>query len=93
MPIRSNLHTHTIYCDGVSTPREMAEAALANGFVSLGFSGHSYTPYDDCGMSPAQALAYRQEVLALQREYAGRLEIFLGLENDAVAPQPLEGYE
>lgn len=93
MPFRSNLHTHTTYCDGVSTAREMAEAARKAGFVSLGFSGHAYSPYDPCGMSPANTLAYRRDVLALRGEYAGRLEIFLGLENDAAAPQDVSGYD
>ena len=93
MSFRSNLHTHTTYCDGVSTAREMTEAAQKAGFVSLGFSGHAYSPYDPCGMSPENTLAYRQDVLALREEYAGRLEIFLGLENDSAASQDVSGYD
>jgi len=94
MPIRSNLHTHTVYCDGVSTPREMAEAALASGFVSLGFSGHAYTSFDkSCCMTPTGTLAYRREVLSLREEYAGRLDLFLGLENDGAEPQDTAGYD
>ena len=33
--IKSNYHTHTLFCDGVNTPREMAEQALALGFEAL----------------------------------------------------------
>ena len=36
-----NLHTHSTFCDGKNTPREMIEAAIALGFNSLGFSGHA----------------------------------------------------
>ena len=42
----SNLHTHTHYCDGKYSPEEMVQAAIREGFVSLGFSGHSFTPCD-----------------------------------------------
>ena len=40
-----NLHTHTNYCDGIDTPTEMIEAAIAKGFGGIGFSGHSYMFY------------------------------------------------
>ena len=42
MAILSNAHTHTTFCDGKNTAEEMVQAALDNGFVSLGFSGHSF---------------------------------------------------
>ena len=37
---KSNLHTHTVLCDGRDTVRHMADRAYGKGFVSLGFSGH-----------------------------------------------------
>ena len=37
-----NLHTHTTFCDGQSTPGELVRAALAAGLTALGFSGHSH---------------------------------------------------
>ena len=43
--MKQNLHTHTIYCDGINTPEELVEAAIAKGFDSIGFSGHSYMSY------------------------------------------------
>ena len=43
MTYLQNLHTHTTYCDGRDTPVEMIESAIAQGFDSIGFSGHSYT--------------------------------------------------
>ena len=94
MPIRSNLHTHTVYCDGQNTPLEMVEAAIEKGFRSIGFSGHAYTAFDpDCCMSPTGTLAYCAEIRTLQEEYTGVIDVFLGLENDGLVPQPTDGYD
>ncbi len=94
MRIRSNLHTHTIYCDGQNTPLEMVEKALELGFRSIGFSGHAYTAFDGCCcMTPTGTLAYRREIRELQQQYAGRIDIFLGLENDGLVPYPADGFD
>lgn len=76
--IKSNYHTHTLFCDGVNTPREMAEQALALGFEQLGFSGHMDL---DITMNLA---AYDQEIRHLQKEYRGRLDILRGVELDTL---------
>ena len=39
-----NLHTHSIYSDGKSTPREHVEEAVRQGLIKLGFSEHSPLP-------------------------------------------------
>ncbi len=90
----SNFHTHTCYCDGADSPGELAEAALALGCPALGFSGHAYTAFDTsyC-MSREGTAAYRREVRALQREYAGRLEIRLGVEQDYFSGESTEEYD
>ncbi len=94
MRIRSNLHTHTVYCDGQNTPLEMVEKALELGFRSIGFSGHAYTAFDGCCcMTPTGTLAYRREIRELQKQYADRIDIFLGLENDGLVPYPADGYD
>lgn len=87
--ILRDYHTHTRYCDGQNTPREMAAAAAARGMAALGFSGHSHTAYDEsyC-MSPAATEQYAAEVLALREEYRGRLEIYLGVEDDLHGARP-----
>ncbi len=78
-----NLHTHTTFCDGANTPEEMVRSALALGMDSLGFSGHgpSCAP-DDAAMPPESVPAYRAELLRLCPEYAGQMDILLGLERD-----------
>ena len=80
----SNIHTHSIYCDGRDTPEAMVQTALAKGLTALGFSGHSYAPFDPSfiGMSPEATADYRKEVLHLKEKYADQIRIYLGLEQD-----------
>lgn len=80
--MRANFHTHTAFCDGKDTPAEMAERALELGFEALGFSGHSGGGADNVGMPPAAAAAYRAQIARLKPEYAGRMEIYCGIEQD-----------
>ena len=82
----TNYHTHTTYCDGNSTPREICEEAVSLGMKELGFSGHSYTSIDEsyC-MSIQGTKQYYEEINALKVEYDGRLGVLCGLERDYFA--------
>lgn len=63
----------------------MVEFALAHGFTHLGFSSHAPLPYENTfSIKAGDYLAYCQEVRTLQQEYAGRIEISLGLEIDYI---------
>lgn len=86
----SNFHTHSCYCDGKATPREMVDFAVGHGFTALGFSGHSPLPFDNT-FSITDYDGYCREVRALQEEYKDRIEISLGLEFDYV-PGMLEDF-
>lgn len=94
---RQNLHTHTTFCDGKDTAREMVEAAIALGMDSLGFSGHSPYPADipqDWVMQETDVLRrYRQEIIRLRQVYGDRIQLFLGLEQDILSPSPREDYD
>ena len=69
-----NLHTHTTYCDGRDTPVEMIESAIAQGFDSLGFSGHSFTFYSQAiPMSTEGTEEYKKEITALKEKYADKI--------------------
>lgn len=90
-PFSCSVHTHSALCDGKNTPREMAAAALAAGVRYFGFSGHSHTPVPadaDCVL-PADPAAYRDAVLSLRAQYAGSMEILLGIEQDSYTEQPV----
>ena len=78
----SSFHTHTTFCDGKSTPEEIAETAYERGFSALGFSGHGYTDFDHT-YCMKDTEGYCREVLALKEEYKGKMEIYLGVEEDA----------
>jgi len=89
-----NLHTHTNYCDGRLPPEEMIKAALRAGCDSLGFSEHSYVPFDpDYSMPPETAEEYVREINELRFKYEGIIEIFLGVEHDYFTAITLEGLD
>lgn len=92
-----NLHAHTTFSDGRHTPEEMAEGAVRAGCASLGFSEHSPLPLsadpDGWTMKRDKVEVYRKTVLGLREAYAGRLEIFLGLEQDMDSDAPDAGYD
>ncbi|MDE7244532.1 MAG: histidinol-phosphatase [Oscillospiraceae bacterium] len=92
-----NLHTHTVFGDGKDTVEGMVQGALRSGCVSLGFSEHSHLPAaadpDGYTMRPEETPVYRDEVLQMQEKYAGKLEIFLGLEQDIDSILPQNSYD
>lgn len=85
-----NLHTHSIYSDGKSTPREHVEEAIRQGLVKLGFSEHGPLPFDNNFSVKAERMPeYLAEIAQLKEELDGRdgrdrLEILVGLEADYI---------
>lgn len=81
-----NLHTHTPRCrHAIGAEQEYVEEAIAAGYEALGFSDH--TPYWFPGdyyshmrMYPDELQNYADTVRALQKQYAGKIRIPLGLE-------------
>ena len=68
-----NYHTHTIFCDGKDTPESLVEEALRLGCREIGFSGHSYTYFDESWcMSKEKTKAYRECILRLKSKYKKR---------------------
>lgn len=84
--LRADFHAHTTYCDGRNSPGEMAAAAFRLGLTDFGLSGHAYFPGWDGGMDEASFAAYQNEVYGLKEEYRGRMNVYLGVELDAVGP-------
>ncbi len=81
----ANYHTHTTFCDGKSTPEEIVLSAIDGGLFAIGFSGHGYTDFDTryC-MNDTEG--YIREITRLKEKYRGRIEIYLGVEEDAHHP-------
>lgn len=88
-----NLHQHTTFCDGHDTPEEVVQYAIANGFGSIGFSGHCHMPFATYGMTLESTKQYRKEIARLKEKYDGRIDIFCGLEFDPSCPEQPEGYD
>ncbi|MDR0840643.1 MAG: histidinol-phosphatase HisJ family protein [Christensenellaceae bacterium] len=83
MTFYGDFHTHTSYSDGENTPREMAESACTMGLSALGITDHAYALCDEDCCIPQSAVRPRYDALrALQREYADRLAIGCGIEQD-----------
>jgi histidinol-phosphatase (PHP family) len=88
--MKFDLHTHHERCghaDGMI--RAYIEAAIAAGLDAVGISDHSPYFYSDVDrLQPGIAMAksefprYVAEVLELKREYAGRIDVLLGVESD-----------
>lgn len=82
---KANFHTHTLWCDGKNTPREMIEGAIARGFALLGFSSHVSGSDPSDTVCPFERIAdYAAEIRSLEREYADKIIIKLGVEADYI---------
>ncbi|MCD7748246.1 MAG: histidinol-phosphatase [Firmicutes bacterium] len=80
---KQNLHTHTYFCDGRSTPEDMIKEALNRGFDSIGFSGHAYTPFDVSWCMPREMTPkYYAECRMLAERYRGKIDVYTGVEQD-----------
>ena len=92
--IPSNCHTHTRFCDGKNTPEEIVREAIRLGCPELGFSGHSYTVFDEsyC-MSQAGTQAYMTAIRELQEKYRDKIKILLGIEQDYYSNAPTDAYD
>ena len=78
-----NLHTHSVYSDGKSQPREILEEAVRQGLTTLGFSEHSPLPFDNnFSVKEADMPRYVAEIAQLKAEFKDKIDIYCGLEAD-----------
>lgn len=83
--IKTNYHTHTVYCDGKGTPQEIAEEAVKKGFDILGFSSHSMYPFaGSWHIAPSDFENYVNAVNETKKQFEGKLKILLGFEADYI---------
>lgn len=78
----SNFHTHTTFCDGKNSAEEIVLYAIDKGFDCIGFSGHGYTPFD-LTYCMKDIDGYIKEIKRLKEKYKAKIQIYLGLEEDA----------
>ena len=78
-----NLHTHSIYSDGKSQPREIVEEAIRQGLTTIGFSEHSPLPFDNTfSVKSADMPRYVAEIDQLKAEFKDKIDIYCALEAD-----------
>ena len=81
-----SFHSHTVRCRHASgTEREYIENAIKAGMTKLGFSDHSPYVFEDGyysghRMYPEEFKGYCDTLTALKAEYAGKIELHIGLE-------------
>ncbi len=92
--MKTNFHTHTSYCDGKNTAEEMVKSAIEKGFTHLGFSDHSYTPFDmQVCLSREKTKVYIEKINELKEKYKNEISIYLGLEMDYYSEEDLSCYD
>ena len=84
--MKINLHSHTTRCGHASgTEKEFVEEAVRIGMTDFGFSDHSPMTFPETynssiRMKLEEMQDYTDTVLGLRKEYAGKINIYLGLE-------------
>lgn len=92
--IRQNLHTHSLWDDGSNSLEEMANAAIAAGLTSLGFSAHSFLPFArEWCLAPERQAEYLAELESIRRQFAGALAIYSGMEWDLLSEVRTDAFE
>ena len=89
----TDLHVHTLYCDGKNSPEEMAKAAISRGVTRLGIVAHSFVPFDSCCIKKEDIGKFQAEVRSLKEKYRGKIEIYCGVELDYYSPLGKEGFD
>ena len=80
-----NLHTHSIYSDGKSQPREIVEEAVRQELTTLGFSEHSPLPFDNnFSVKAADMPKYVAEIARLKEEFKDKIDLYCALEADYI---------
>lgn len=80
---RTNYHSHCLFCDGRASMEDFIRFAISEGFTSYGFSSHAPLPFSTAWTMEWDCMDdYLAEFNRLKVKYAGRIELYIGLEID-----------
>ncbi len=94
----ANYHTHTQRCmHALGEDREYIEYAIRSGMKVLGFADHCPWVFDDgyasrVRMRPCELDSYFSSLLALKKEYAKDITLYIGFESEYV-PELMEAQD
>jgi histidinol-phosphatase (PHP family) len=99
LEVKFDLHTHHDRCGHARGGiRDYIDAAIEKGLTIIGISDHTPYfsseedhPYPHITMAKSQFSDYVEEVLRLKQEYAGKIDVLLGIEADFF-PEHVENY-
>lgn len=80
-----SLHNHCTLCDGKSDLSEMVRAAEEAGITDFGISCHAPVP-DDTDARVESEESYIAAVREFMSSYRGKMNLYLGIEEDALMP-------
>lgn len=79
----TNYHSHCSFCDGNAPMEDFVRTAVEMGFVAYGISSHAPLPFPTCWtLSEEKVSDYLIEIEHLKKKYAGRIELYAGMEID-----------
>ena len=79
----TNYHSHCSLCDGKAPMEDFVREAVRRGFASYGISSHAPLPFPAVWtLDRGDVTAYLSEIERLKRSYAGRIELYAGMEID-----------
>ncbi|HBG36102.1 MAG TPA: histidinol phosphate phosphatase [Treponema sp.] len=91
--IKTNYHTHSTWCDGRYSTKEMILAAIEKDFTHLGFSSHAMYPFSTkYHLNPKTIQDYTNEIQSLKEDFKDKIEIFHGFEAEFIPPLSKPSY-
>ena len=88
----SDLHTHSVFCDGRNTLEEMVLAAIDIGLPAIGISGHGHTDFDT-SYCINDMPGYIKTARALQEKYKKDIQVYVGIEEESGSPMHRQDFD